>query len=134
MSSSTATEGFAIPIDKALSIAKQIENGTESDTVHIGDRGILGVSIQSDTTFGGRGSSGNGATVAGVQSGSPAADAGLGAGDTIVAIGNTSVGSGTQLRSALNGAHPGDKVSVTWVDSSGSQHKATITLIAGPPA
>ena len=135
-SSSTATEGFAITIDKALSIAKQIENGTESDTVHIGDRGILGVSIQSDsTTFGGRGSStGNGAAVAGVQSGSPAADAGLGAGDTIVAIGNTSVGSGDQLRSALNNAHPGDKVSVTWVDSSGSQHKATITLIAGPPA
>ena len=93
-SSSTATEGFAIPIDKALSIAKQIENGTESDTVHVGERGILGVSIQSDTTFGGR-SSGNGATVADVQSGSPAADAGIGAGDTIVAIGSSSVGSGT---------------------------------------
>ena len=133
-SSSTATEGFAITIDKALTIAKQIENGTESDTVHIGERGILGVSIQSDsTTFGGR-STGNGAAVAGVQSGSPAADAGIGAGDTIVAIGNTAVGSADQLRAALNGAHPGDKVSVTWVDSSGSQHKATITLIAGPPA
>ena len=49
-----------------------------TDTVHIGDRGILGVSIQSDTTFGGRSSgSGNGAAVAGVQSGSPAADAGI---------------------------------------------------------
>jgi S1-C subfamily serine protease len=134
----TATEGFAITIDKALSIVKQIESGTESATVHIGDRAILGVSIQSDSsTSGGFGnSSGNtgGAPVAGVQSGSPAADAGIKAGDTIVAIGSTSVGSAAQLKTAMNGTHPGDKVSVTWVDSSGSQHKATITLIAGPPA
>jgi S1-C subfamily serine protease len=98
--------------------------------VHIGDRAILGVSIQSDSAAG----STSGAQVAGVQSGSPAADAGITAGDTIVAIGNTAVGSAAQLKTAMNGFHPGDKVSVTWVDGSGSQHKATITLIVGPPA
>ena len=132
--SSTATEGFAIPIEKALSIAKQIENGDESSTVHIGDRAILGVSVQSDAGVGGSTGSRGGVSIAGVQSGSPAAAAGISAGDTIVAIANSTIDSSAQLKTAMSGYHPGDKVSVTWVDSSGSQHKATITLIAGPPA
>ncbi len=119
-SSSTATEGFAITIDKAMSIVEQIESGDGTDTIHVGARGILGVSIQSDTTFGGRtGGSGSGAVVGDVQSGSPAADAGIEAGDTIVGIGNTAVGSASELKSALINAHPGDKVSITWVDGIG---------------
>ena len=118
-----------------MSIVEQIESGDGTDTIHVGARGILGVSIQSDTTFGGRtGGSGSGAVVGDVQSGSPAADAGIEAGDTIVGIGNTAVGSASELKSALINAHPGDKVSITWVDASGAQQKATVTLIEGPPA
>jgi S1-C subfamily serine protease len=133
-SSSTATEGFAITIDKAMSIVEQIESGDGTDTIHVGARGILGVSIQSDTTFGGRTGTGSGAVVGDVQSGSPAADAGIEAGDTIVGIGNTAVGSASELKSALINAHPGDKVVITWVDGNGAQQKATVTLIEGPPA
>jgi hypothetical protein len=51
-----------------------------------------------------------------------------------VSVGNTNVGSASQLSAAMNGYHPGDKVSVGWVDSSGQRHTATVTLIAGPPA
>jgi S1-C subfamily serine protease len=136
----TASEGYAITIDKAMSIIKQIENGDESDGVHIGDRGILGVSIQSSdqssNPFGGSGgsTSDSGALVQGVKSGSPAEDAGLGQGDTIVAIDGTTITSSSALSDAMVGKHPGDKVTVQWRDSSGQAHKATITLIAGPPA
>ena len=129
-SGTTASEGYAITIDKALSIVEQIENGDESDGVHVGERGILGVSIQGDAL----GSTGDGAVVADVQSGSPAAGAGIVAGDRIVAVGNDSVGSSTQLKRAMYPYHPGDRVSVAWVDGSGQRHTATVTLIAVAPA
>jgi S1-C subfamily serine protease len=45
-----ATAGFAIPIDKALAIAHQIEAGQSSANVHIGDRAILGVQVQDTAT------------------------------------------------------------------------------------
>jgi len=38
-----------------------------------------------------------------------------------------------QHRTAPSDAHPGDKVSVGWRDSSGTAHTATVTLIADPP-
>jgi S1-C subfamily serine protease len=34
--------GFAIPINEAIAISRQIEAGTDSDTVHIGPTGVLG--------------------------------------------------------------------------------------------
>jgi S1-C subfamily serine protease len=123
------TVGFAIPIDTALSIAHQIESGQQSGNVHIGSRGMLGVSVRPATA---RGTSGVG--VIGVQGGSPAASAGIGAGDTIVALNGTSVASPNDLTDALFPFHAGDTVSVTWIDSGGRQHSATVTLIAGPPA
>ena len=48
--SSTATQAFAIPINNALSIAKQIESGTTSATVHIGATAFLGVELQGDSS------------------------------------------------------------------------------------
>ena len=54
--SSTATQAFAIPINNALSIAKQIESGTTSATVHIGATAFLGVELQGDSSSSGSGS------------------------------------------------------------------------------
>ena len=57
----TASQGYAIPIGTALSIAKRIEAGDASSTVHIGATGFLGVSVESssgtsgDGGFGGSG-------------------------------------------------------------------------------
>jgi len=145
-------EGYAIPIEDALAIGKQIEAGNGSDSIHVGAHaGILGVSVQSDTTsngfgdpFGGNGDvggnsgqgsgSGNGAGVAGVQSGSGADKAGIQQGDTIVGIDGTTITSGSQLTHTMVRYGPGDSVKVQWVDSSGQTHSATIELGSGPPA
>ncbi len=145
-------EGYAIPIEDALAIGKQIQEGNGTDSIHVGAHaGILGVSIQSDTTangygdpFGGNGdfggssgqgsSGGNGASVAGVKSGSGADDAGIQAGDTIVGIDDTTITSGSQLTHTMVRYGPGDTVKVEWLDSSNQSHSATVQLGSGPPA
>ena len=119
-----SNDAFAIPINAALDIAHQIQAGQSSAKVHIGARALLGVQIQQAQT----------ATVAAVQSGSPADSAGIVAGDVIVAIGDTTVGSVSDITSALDSRHPGDKVSVGWLDTNGQRHTATVQLIEGPPA
>ncbi len=141
---SSSTAGFAIPINAALSTAKQIENGQGSTTVHIGATAFLGVQVSSGSGPGtgggfGQGSSGGsgagstaGAAVVGVEPGTPAAGAGLGAGDVITSLGGQSVASAQSLTKTLVPYHPGDKVSVGWVDSNGQQHSATVQLANGP--
>jgi S1-C subfamily serine protease len=56
------------------------------------------------------------------------------AGDVIVSVAGTTVSTASDLHGALDGYHPGDKVSIGWVDVSGQHHSATLQLIAGPPA
>ncbi len=139
----TDTQAYAIPINEAISIAKQIESGNGSQTVHIGATGMLGVEVESSASqtgvgegfgFGDQGgSSQTGATIANVISGSSAANAGLAAGDTITAIGSTSVDSSNALASAMTLYHPGDKVQVQFVDQSGQTSSASVTLASGPP-
>jgi len=135
-----ANVAFAIPINNARAIAQQIIDGHSSATVHIGERGIIGVSIQSDAaqsggrTSSGSPSTGSGAQVLGVESGSPADDAGLGENDVITSVNDTTVRGSTDLNAAMSPYHPGDKVKLTWTDTSGKSHTATITLIPGPPA
>ena len=52
----------------------------------------------------------------------------------IVSIDNNAVNSTSDITTALAQHHPGDHVQVGWIDSSGQQHQATVTLVAGPPA
>ena len=120
-------QGFAIPINQAMSIARQIRSGQASATVHIGPTAFLGVLV--DTT-----ASSQGATLSGVVARGPAAQAGLQAGDTIVALGGKPVDSPSSLTTLVGQYHPGDSVSVEWVDSAGQRHQATITLTTGPAA
>ncbi len=134
--SQSGTTGFAIPIGNALKVVSEIKDGDTSNGAHIGDRALLGVVLQdtsSDSPFGSDGSS-NGASVSDVASDSPAAGAGIQSGDTITGVGSKSVDSAEQLRTVLNGYHPGDKVTITWTDSSGDAHHASVTLTKGPPA
>jgi S1-C subfamily serine protease len=126
-------QGFAIPINQALTIARQIEAGHSSSTVHIGPAAFLGVQIQTSSASA-DGSSSSGAPVAGVESGSPAQQAGLGAGDEIVSLGGQTVDSATTLTNLMQGYHPGDKVQLGWIDGSGQQHTATVTVATGPAA
>jgi S1-C subfamily serine protease len=124
------TTAFAIPINRAIAIAQQIEAGQESSTVHIGPTAFLGVEIQPSQS--GFGSSGPGAAVAGAISGTPAEQAGLAAGDTILSVGGHSISSATDLQNAIERYHPGDHVRVSWSDQLGQTHSTTVTLIAGP--
>ena len=123
--SSASTVAYAIPIDTAMSIVKQIESGTSTSTVHVGTRAVLGVSVEDAA---------GGVTVAGVQSSSGAANAGIVAGDVITSVDGTAVSTVSDLGNALRSQSVGDKVTVVWTDASGAQHRATVTLTAGPPA
>jgi len=129
-SAAVTTQAFAVPINRAMSIAQQIESGTGSTTVHVGPTAFLGVAIASQQ----QSPAGNGATIAGTVPGGAASQAGLAAGDEIVSLGGQSVGSPSDIRSALVTHHPGDKVKVTWMDASGQQHSVTVTLGSGPAA
>jgi S1-C subfamily serine protease len=119
-------QGFAIPINQALSIAGQIRSGQASDDVHIGPTAFLGVLV--NTT-----GSNSGATLSSVVSGGPAANAGLAGGDTITTVGGKTVSSPANLTTIISRYSPGDKVAVGWVDSSGTNHQATVQLGSGPP-
>ena len=144
-----ATQAFAIPISHATTIADQIEAGKASSTVHIGATPFLGVQVSSSSAgstggdggyggyfgngYGGSGSSTvSGAPVAGVVSGSAAAQAGLTQGDVITSVAGHTITTPTGVSSALAQHHPGDKVSIGWTDQTGQSHTATVTLGAGP--
>jgi S1-C subfamily serine protease len=124
----STTQGFAIPINSALSIARQIEAGQGSSTVHIGETAFLGLEISQQQY------TNSGVTIAGAASGTPAAAAGLTSGDVITSVGGQQVSSGTGVQEVLIKHHPGDKVSISWTDGSGTSHTATVTLANGPAA
>jgi S1-C subfamily serine protease len=130
-------QAFAIPISRALSIASQITAGTASATVHVGPTAFLGVEVSSQAS-GQEGlpgsATGNGAPVIGTVQGGAAANAGISAGDTIVSLGGATINSPTDVRNALTTRHPGDSVSVTWLDQSGQSHSAKVVLGTGPAA
>jgi len=157
-SGQSAAQAYAIPVDNAESIAKQIEAGQGSSTVHIGATGFLGIETDGSNSGSGSGDSGgfggfgggfggqgdgsgtngsgtsDGVTIAGTLSGSAAANAGLTAGDTITSVGGQAVSSTSDIQQALVKYHPGDKISVSWVDQSGQSQTATVTLASGPAA
>ena len=138
----TTSVGFAIPMANATTIAAQIRQGKASSKIHIGQTGFLGVSVTSSNGSAGsglgaglgQGSTVQGASVSGVIPNSPADKAGISMGDTITGVDGTTITSATALTTALRVHHPGDQVSVTWVDTSGQSHTATVTLTVGPAA
>ena len=129
MSTTTAdtTTAYAIPIDSALAIARQIEAGTASTNVHIGLHGLLGVQVEAATNQGGS----EAVQVAGVQSGSAAETAGLSTGDVIVSVNGRAISSISDLNDTMAATHVGDKLTIAWQDTSGQSHEATVTLTTG---
>jgi S1-C subfamily serine protease len=119
----SAGEGFAIPINKAMSIAQQIQSGKASETVHIGESALLGVSVSGN---------GDGVTVGQVLANGPAQQAGLGMGDVITTLDGKAVDSPTTLTHLMDQHHPGDTVTIGWVDQNQQQHTGTAHLVAGP--
>lgn len=123
-----ATDGYAVPINQALEIAQQIRDGKASATVHIGESAFLGIKVSASTT------GGTGVRVSGTVQGSAADKLGLEAGDRITSLDGQKVTDNTSLRAIIAPHHPGDTVSITWVDTSGKSHSSRITFGTGPVA
>ncbi|MGH9016923.1 MAG: S1C family serine protease, partial [Acidimicrobiales bacterium] len=136
--SDSTGDGYAIPINTAISVAKEIEAGKGSSTIHIGPTAFLGVGISSgSSSFGGLGGNLGGSTVDGadVQSvapGSPAEQAGLAVGDVITSVAGQAVTSSASLSTIIGSHVPGDSVVVQWEDAEGNSHSATVQLASGP--
>jgi S1-C subfamily serine protease len=131
-SSGTSDNAFAIPINKALAVAKQAESGKGSTAVHVGNTAFLGVEVvtlRSAT----RGSGASGATIAEIVPGGPAAVAGLVAGDTITAIGGHAVSTPTALGTVILSEKANVRVSIMYTDQSGVSHTTSVKLASGPP-
>ena len=127
---SGANDAYAIPINRALAIAKQIEAG-HSLTAHIGATAFLGIEVAAVNDFIG-GQAATGAVVAAVVPASPAERVGLAYGDVIVAVNNRTIASPTTLTALLLKQSPGKKVQIRWIDSFGASHTAHVTLAVGP--
>jgi S1-C subfamily serine protease len=127
-SGGSGNQGFAIPINEALTIARQMVAGTASAKVHIGSTAFLGVELASSDSF----DAVSGAAIAGVIDGGTAAQAGLAEGDVITSLGGHTVDSATTLSTLMAGYHAGTKVELGWTDIDGQSHTATVTLGSGP--
>jgi S1-C subfamily serine protease len=132
---SATTVGFAIPTNTTLTVVNQIRSGQATSEVILGQVGYLGVQV-TDLTPGNAAqlglSSTSGVLVTGVVAGSPAEGAGIGRYAVITAAAGMTVDSSATLGTALHSHKPGDQVAVTWVDSTGSSHTATVSLTTGP--
>jgi len=74
----------------------------------------------------------SGALVDGVLCGTPAAAAGLSAGDVITALGGQPVTSPRALTALIRHYRPGSRAALAWVAPDGRLHTTVVRLIAGP--
>ncbi|CAN5804115.1 hypothetical protein BH10ACT1_BH10ACT1_32060 [soil metagenome] len=111
--------GFAIPIDIAKDVADKIVDGTSTDA------GFLGV--------GGADATGDraGAVITEVESGSPAAEAGITKDDLVTAVDGHKVSSMIDLAAAVRTKAPGEKVTLTVV-ADGKERSVEVTLGTAP--
>jgi putative serine protease PepD len=113
--------GFAIPIEIAKVVADRIVAGESTTTGYLGVRGADATGDQS------------GARIASVETGSPAATAGIEAGDLVTAVDGTRVASMIDLQAQISTRQPGDKVTLT-LQRNGTATTVEVTLGAGSPS
>ncbi|WP_030172537.1 S1C family serine protease [Spirillospora albida] len=121
-----AHRGYAIPADRVLAVARQIQRGEPSSTVHIGPTALLGVKVRGAAR-------GRGATVIEVVPDTPAADAGVPVGVTVTALGGRPVDSPATLSALMLAHHPGDSVRLDWTGRDGRPGSVFLRLTEGPP-
>lgn len=121
-------DGFAIPINKALSFERLILAGRSSATVHIGSTPFLGLSVPSQDD------APSGVTVASVVPNGPAAQAGIGQRDVITSINGKAINSFGDLSHALLQYNAGTTVTLGVVNGvSGLASSVSVKTTSGPP-
>jgi putative serine protease PepD len=108
--------GFAIPSSTVRSIATQLISTGKA--VHA----YLGVAIDATAST---------AKIASVKAATPAAQAGLKAGDVVTAVDGTSIASGDDLTRAIDSHEPGDTITLKY-RRGGSEHTVDLKLAARP--
>jgi putative serine protease PepD len=116
--------GFTIPIDQARRVAQEILDTGSATKPVLGVQGGRDAGQQSGS---GQFGPASGATIAAVQGGSPAATAGLVAGDVVTKVGNARVEDFSDLVARIGAHAPGDTVTLT-VRSGGTEKTVTATL------
>ncbi|HEY5389818.1 MAG TPA: trypsin-like peptidase domain-containing protein [Solirubrobacteraceae bacterium] len=137
----TSGAGFAIPINRVVSIATKILAGKSSAAIHVGPTAIIGVYVANNNAEAeafvncpANDVSIKGVLVEGLVSGqSPASSAGIATCDIITGLDGATITSQADLLKVMETHHPGDQVSLTWADESNKSHSATITLGTGAP-
>jgi len=129
--SAASSTGYAIASNTAVGVANRIRAHEQAADLTYGQVGYLGVAVQSIDASGasqlGLNVSSGALVSAAPLSGTPAASAGITRGSVITKVGGSSVTSADTLGTAVKSHKPGDRVSVAWVNTSGS-HTATVTL------
>jgi S1-C subfamily serine protease len=128
----SSSSGYAIPINKVLRIARDIEAGEASTDVHIGDTPFLGVSVEARPYYD-NGTLGTGLEVMEVIPGSAAAQAGVAVGDVITSFNGTPIAASTDLTTLILAQPVGATVSISWIDPAGNAHSGSVVLGSGPP-
>ena len=108
--------GFAIPSNTVKSIVSELISTGKAEHAY------LGVSVETVNAS---------VRITEVRNGTPAADAGLQSGDTIVSVDGKRVVSGDDLTSAISTKKPGDTVSITY-SRGGQSHTVKIELASRP--
>ncbi|MDT5132235.1 MAG: putative serine protease PepD [Mycobacterium sp.] len=107
--------GFAIPVDQAKRVADElISSGKASHA-------SLGVQVSSDPTV-------HGAKITEVAPGGPAASAGLSSGMVVTKVDDQVVTNADALVAAVRTKAPGDKVTLTFVERTGTTRTAGVNL------
>ncbi|MBA4857397.1 trypsin-like peptidase domain-containing protein [Nocardia farcinica] len=117
--------GYAVPIDTAMRVVRQIRSGIPTDTVHIGPTATLGVLISD--------ASPSGARIDVALYGLPAYAAGLADGEVIVSIDGRPIGSARVLRTAIDRRRPGETVRLGVLGADGVERTVTVELGLGTP-
>ncbi|GLY73336.1 S1C family serine protease [Actinoallomurus iriomotensis] len=107
--------GFAIPIDTAKQVADQLIKTGKATHAYLG---VTLSDAEGDQ---------QGALVASVQSGTPAASSGLKEGDIVTQVDGKAIDGADDLSAAIRGHNPGDKISLTYLRN-GQKHTANVTL------
>jgi S1-C subfamily serine protease len=129
-----ATQAYSIPINTAIAVAKAIENGNATAAIHIGPTAILGIEVDGANTTapGAPTNTTAGVTVATVMPNTPAANAGLVAGDVITSFDGHTVTTPAQLSELEYSLKPGDTANISYVNASGTQESLSFALTTGP--